>query len=66
MYLEHPDVSREFGKSRLDDMIAEASAERFAAQFDKPNVTVNDVRETLLSWMSDWRKSTRRVAPKGI
>jgi hypothetical protein len=66
MYIEHPDISREFGKSHLEDLIAEAETERLVARLQGPNTIVHDVRETLMNWVSDWRKSPRRVAPKGI
>jgi hypothetical protein len=66
MYIEHPDLSREYGKSRLDEMIAAAEVERRAAKIGEQTTIVDDVRETLANWVSDWRKTPRRVAPKGI
>lgn len=66
MYLEHPDISREWGNSHLEDLIAEARAERLADEIRKQNSTAHDVRETLLRWLPNWRKPSRRIAPRGI
>ena len=66
MYYEHPDLSREMGKMHLEDLIAEANAERLAAKVEPQTTTVIDIRQTLGNWLSNRRTTARRVAPKGI
>lgn len=66
MYLENPELAREMGQSHLEDLIAEAAAERRARQLTvKENNGVSTVGN-LLNWLANWRKTTRRFAPKGI
>ena len=66
MYYEHPDLSRDMGKLHLEDLIAEANAERLAAKVKPQTTTVLDIRQTLNDWLSHRRTTARRVAPKGI
>lgn len=60
---DHPEIMRAEGNAHYEQLIAEASKERLAAQLRPSTVSLAQVREDVAAWL---RPNRRRVAVKGI